>query len=346
MAAATAAVVVGAVLIAGAVSPTRAAARTQAGTVRLVGAGSTFVYPFFNLAFAVYAKSHPVSVNYQSIGSGGGIKQYSAGTVDFGATDVPMNADELAAAARTGSATVQIPVALGGEAIIYNLPEVGHKVLKLDGPTLAAIYEGKITRWNDSAIRKLNPSITMPSDNILPVHRSDGSGTTYIFTDYLSAINSSWASNVGKGKSVQWPSGLGGKGNPGVATGVQQHTGAIGYVELAYAIDNKIPYLQLKNRSGAYVFPTQATVRAAASQFPNVNYKNFSIVNAPGQPSYPIAGYVWVLLRQHPSAHARELVDLFRWTVTGGQSYAGQLKYVPLPNNVQKQALKALGSIK
>jgi phosphate transport system substrate-binding protein len=333
-------------LIAGAVSPTRAATNIRTGTVRLVGAGSTFDYPFFNLAFAQYAKSHPVSVNYQSIGSGGGIKQYSAGTVDFGATDVPMNADELAAATRTGGATVQVPVALGGEAIVYNLPAVGRQVLKLDGPTLAAIYEGKITKWNDSAIRKLNPTISLPNDSILPVHRSDGSGTTYIFTDYLSAISSSWASNVGKGKAVAWPAGLGGKGNPGVATGVRQHTGAIGYVELAYAIDNKIPYVQLKNRAGAYVFPTQATVRAAASQFPNVNYKRFSIVNALGPTSYPIAGYSWLLLRQHPRAHAKELVDLFRWLATSGQSYAGQLKYVPLPDNVQKQALKALGSIK
>jgi phosphate transport system substrate-binding protein len=335
------------VLIAGVVSPTQAANRTRQSMVSLVGAGSTFDLPFFKAAFKAYAQSHHVSVNYQGIGSGGGIKQFTANTVDFGATDVPMSADELAAAMRTGSAVVQIPVALGGVAIAYNLPGITRGGLRLDGATLAKILMGKISTWNDPAIARLNPSLKLPRLSILPVHRSESSGTTYITTDYLTSVSSEWANNIGKGKVVSWPSmTLGGKGNPGVAAAIKQHPGAIGYVELAYAIDNNIPYLALKNKAGAYVLPSKATVGAAAARFPHVSYKSFSIVNAPGRTSYPIAGYSWVLLRQHPRRDAAALVQLFHWTVTSGQSYAAQLNYVPLPMAIQTQALQALNTIK
>lgn len=341
---------VSAVVLAGAISPAQAASRAAhvaSATTNIVGAGSTFDLPFFNKAFPEYGQRNGVSVNYAGIGSGGGIKQFTNNTVDFGATDVPMNASELKAAQATGSAVVQIPVALGGVALAYNLPEVGHKVLKLDSATLSNIFLGKITKWNDSAIQKLNPAIKLPMTPILTVHRSDSSGTSYIFTNYLSAVSSDWANTIGTGKAVSWPANsLGGKGNPGVATAITQHAGAIGYVELAYAIDNHIPYLQLKNRADAFVFPNQTTVRAAAAQFPHVSYKDFAIVNAPGKTSYPIAGYSWVLLRQHPTKNAAALVKLFRWTTTSGQAYASALNYVPLPSNVQQQAIKALATIK
>jgi phosphate transport system substrate-binding protein len=335
----------GTMLIGGALSPASVAAEQSAATTRLVGAGSTFDYPFFNLAFATYAKSHPVSVNYQPIGSGGGIQQFTNGTVDFGATDVPMDAAEVQKAVATGGAVVQLPIALGGVAIAYNLPGV-KGTIKLDGPTLAEMFMGKITNWNNAAIAKLNPGIKFPNLSILPVHRSDASGTNYITTDYLSSVSSDWATNIGKGKSVAWPTGIGGKGNPGVAAAIKLHPGAMGYVELAYALDNHIPYMELKNRAGKYLFPSQDTVRVAAAQFPNVSYKNFSIVNAPGAGSYPICGYSWVLLRQHPRANTAALVTLFRWLSTSGQVYAGKLHYVPLPANVQKEATAALATVK
>jgi phosphate transport system substrate-binding protein len=334
---------VGAAVIAGTASPAPVSAATS-----IVGAGSTFDLPFFNKAFPIYDKNNSgVSVNYQGIGSGGGIKQFTNNTVDFGATDVPMNSSELSAASKTGSSVVQIPVALGGVAIAYNLPEVGSKVLKLDSSTLANIFLGKVTKWNDSSIKALNPSLSLPDLAILTVHRSDASGTNYITTNYLSSVSSDWKNNIGTGKSVQWPSNSeGGKGNPGVSAAIKQHTGAIGYVELAYALDNNIPFIQLKNRDGAYLFPTQNSVKAAASQFPNVSYKNFSIVNASGKMSYPIAGYSWVLLRQQPKNNAAALVNLMKWTVTSGQSYASGLNYVALPSNVQQEALNELKTVK
>jgi phosphate transport system substrate-binding protein len=333
---------VGAAVIAGAVSPAPVAAATS-----IVGAGSTFDLPFFTKAFPIYDKSNGVSVNYQGIGSGGGIKQFTNNTVDFGATDVPMNATELAAASKTGSPVVQIPVALGGIAIAYNLPEVGSKVLKLDATTLANIFLGKVTKWNDPSIKALNPALSLPDLTILTIHRSDASGTNYITTNYLSSVSSTWSNSIGTGKSVQWPSNSeGGKGNPGVSAAIKQHTGAIGYVELAYALDNHIPFAQLKNRDGAYLFPNQSTVKAAAARFPHVSYKNFSIVNASGKMSYPIAGYSWVLLRQQPKNNAQALVKLFRWTVSTGQMYASGLNYVALPSNVQQQAQSALNGVK
>jgi len=334
------------VLIAGAVSPAWAATHTRAATVSLVGAGSTFDLPFFKAAFKAYAGSHHVSVNYQGIGSGGGIQQFTANTIDFGATDVPMNAAELEAATRTGGAVVQIPVALGGVAIAYNLPGVGRGQLRLDSATLAQIFMGKISTWNNAAITRLNPALKLPNLSILPVHRSESSGTTYITTDYLTSVSSEWAKTLGEGKIVSWPTGLGGKGNPGVAAAIKQHPGAIGYVELAYALANNIPYMTLKNKAGAYVPPTQVTVRAAAAQFPHVSSKTFAIVNAPGRTSYPIAGYSWVLLRQHPRRNGAVLVQLFHWTVTSGQTYAAHLNYVALPTAVQLQALQALNGIK
>jgi phosphate transport system substrate-binding protein len=314
--------------------------------VSLVGAGSTFDLPFFTAAFTVYARSHHVAVNYQGIGSGGGIQQFTANTIDFGVTDVPLNAAGLEAALRTGGPVVQLPVALGGVAIAYNLPGVSRGEIRLDGATLAKIFMGRITTWNDAAIARLNPTLRLPHLSILPVHRSESSGTTYITTDYLTSVSSEWAKTLGKGKIVSWPSGLGGKGNPGVAAAIKQHPGAIGYVELAYALANHIPYLALENKADAYVLPSQATVGAAAARFPHVSAKTFAIVNAPGRTSYPLAGYSWVLLRQHPRRNGAALVQLFRWTITSGQSYAAQLHYVALPTAVQRQALQALNGIK
>lgn len=348
LAGAAAIIVTGAVLLGTVASPAGAAGYTRASSVQIVGAGSTFDLPFFNAAFPIYGKSHNVSVTYSGIGSGGGIKQFTNNTIDFGATDVPMNASEVAAAQANGGNVVQIPIALGGVAIAYHLPEIGkNRTLKLDGSTLANIFLGKITRWNDPAIAALNPSIHLPLTPILTIHRSDASGTNYIVTDYLSSVSPAWTSNIGKGKSVAWPaSSLGGKGNPGVAAALQQHAGAIGYVELAYAVNYKIPYAQLKNKAGVFQFPSLTTVRAAAAQFSSVSATKFSIVNAPGAASYPIAGYSWVLLRQHPKQNGSALVDLFRWMTTTGQTNAGQLNYVPLPANVQKVAANDLATVK
>lgn len=313
----------------------------------LTGAGSTFDYPFFSRAFYVYGQKTGVQVNYQSIGSGAGIEQFSAGTVDFGASDVPMNSDELKTAQEKGGPVVQIPITLGGEAIAYNLPSV-KKQLKFTPKLLADIYLGKVKKWNDPEVRSANPGVTLPSLPIVVVHRSDGSGTTYIFTDYLSHVSPQWAKRVGTGKSVNWPVGIGGKGNEAVAQNVRNTVGAVGYVELAYALQTHMAYGLVHNRAGKFVAPSPATIMAAAASKPNVSATDFSIVNAPGAKSYPISGYSWVMLRQHPSSatKAHELVNLFRWMLTSGQSQAAAVNYVPLPANVRESALAQLKTIK
>lgn len=330
-------------------TPTTPAAQgnpASTATTQLTGAGSTFDYPFFSKAFYDYGNAHGLQVNYQPIGSGGGIQQFTKKTVQFGASDVPMNASEIAAAKASGGDVVQIPVTLGAEAIAYNLPSVKQQ-LKFNGQTLADIYLGKVTKWNDPEIAALNPGVKLPSTAILVVHRSDGSGTTYIFSDYLSQISSTWASKVGKGKSVSWPVGVGGKGNTAVAADVQNSTGAIGYVELAYALQTKMTYGLMKNAAGDYIAPSLASATAAASQFPNVSATNFSIVNAPGAASYPIAGYSWVLLykNQTNQATGKTLATLFQWVVTTGQKDAQAVDYAPLPANVQKLALAGLKEV-
>ncbi len=319
--------------------------KALAGT-QITGAGSTFDYPLFSKIFYEYSQQNPdVSINYQSIGSGGGIKQFSSQTVDFGATDVPMNAKELK---KAGFPVVQVPVALGGEGLGYNLPGIGNG-LKLDGKTLADIYLGNVTSWNDPELVKLNPDLNLPNMPITVVHRSDGSGTTYIFTDYLSTISPDWASTAGKGKAISWPapSSVGGKGNEGVAGLVEQTPGAIGYIELAYLLANTITYAQLENASGNFVYPTLDTVAAAAAAKPDVSATDFSIVNQTGANCYPISGYSWGLLAVTPHDPVRGAIvkKLFAWTVTTGQAQAASIGYVPLPADIQAQALKDIASI-
>lgn len=321
---------------------------TAAPGGQFTGAGSTFDFPFFSKAFYQYNQQNPaVTVNYQPVGSGGGIQQFTQKTVDFGATDVPMNTSELG---KAGPGVIQIPVALGGEAITYNLPNVAAAV-RFTGPVIAQIYLGKINDWSDPALARLNPGVKLPKLPIVVTHRSDGSGTTYIFTDYLSSIYPPWKTAVGTGKSVQWPAqgSVGGKGNDGVAGVVRQTPGAIGYVEQAYAVENHMPVGLVQNRAGKWLAPTQQTVAAAAAAKPGVTAVNFSIVNQAGANSYPIAGYSWALLWAHPSdaQRGRGLKELFGW-LTGpqGQTIAGSLQYVPLPGNIQALARKSIAAVK
>jgi phosphate transport system substrate-binding protein len=323
-----------------------AAAPTASAATQLIGAGSTFDYPFFSRAFYAYSEQHPeVTVNYQSIGSGGGIQQLIAQTVDFGASDVPMDAQELA---RAEAPILQLPATLGGEGIAYNVPGVP-KGLRLTRSLVADIYLGKITKWNDPAIVRLNPGVRLPDLAITVVHRSDGSGTTYIFTDFLSRVSPEWKEKAGAGKSVAWPapSSVGGKGNEGVAGLVRQMQGAIGYVELAYLLENDMPYALLQNRAGKYLYPTIATVAAAAATKPNVSARDFSIVDMPCAQCYPISGYSWVLLYKNPrdAGRGRLLKELMSWLVTKAQPIAKSVAYVPLPDNVRQRALHMLDAM-
>lgn len=318
-----------------------------ANTTQITGAGSTFDYPFFSRAFYTYSSSHSnVTVNYQSIGSGGGIQQFTQGTVDFGASDVPMNKSELS---RARSGVIQVPVALGGEVISYNVPGAGNG-LRLTGKAIADIYLGKVRNWNDPELRALNPAMRLPNLAIVVVHRSEGSGTTYIFTDYLAAISPEWKTRVGTAKSVSWPapSSVGGKGNEGVAGLIRDTSGAIGYIELAYALENSMSAAMLQNAAGKWVSCAQSTVRAAAAARPSVNATNFSIVNAPGALAYPIAGYSWVMVNQKWSDPMRgKLVkQVLQWLIgPQAQAIAGSLRYVPLPPNVQSSAQRALNAV-
>ncbi|MGC1342618.1 MAG: phosphate ABC transporter substrate-binding protein PstS [Candidatus Binataceae bacterium] len=320
------------------------AASAVFASTQLTGAGSTFDYPFFSKAFYEYSQQRSdVTVNYQSIGSGGGIQQFIAKTVDFGASDVPMNAEELKLAQ---GPVLQVPVTLGGAAMGYNLPGIG-KGLRLTRQLIADIFLGKVTKWNDPAIVKLNSGMKLPDMPITVVHRSDGSGTTYIFTDFLSSVSPEWKQKVGTGKSVQWPVGLGGKGNEGVAGQVRQTPGAIGYIELAYVLENEMTYAQVENKAGTFVYPSIETVADAAASKPGVNATDFSIVDAAGANSYPISGYSWVMLYEKPSdaARAKLVKQTLEWLVTKGQSVAKSVDYVPLPDNVQKQALKVISQM-
>ncbi len=334
----------------GSLAAATAAGHLAYGATQITGAGSSFDFPFFSRAFYEYGRAHnDVQVNYQSIGSGGGIQQFTAKTVDFGASDVPLNPTEMKAAQASNGDVVQVPVTLGGVVIAYNVPGAPAH-LKLDQQTLANIFLGKITNWNDPAIGKLNPGANLPNLSIVVAHRADGSGTTYIFTDYLSKISPEWKTKVGNAKTVSWPaaSAVGAKGNEGVAGLISQTPGAIGYVELAYALENNISYASLRNSAGQFVIPTLETVGKAAEQKPGVNPNDFSIVDMAGSDSYPIAGYSWVMLwkNQPDPAKGKQLVDLFRWIVSDGQNYAVHVRYVGLPKNVQAEATKALASVK
>src|SRR5512147_3102774 len=297
----------------------------------LNGAGATFPYPIYSKWFSEYRKAHPeVQINYQSIGSGGGIRQLTAGTVDFGASDGPMSDQQLA---ETGRKIYHLPTVLGAVVPAYNVPGVKTE-LKFSGKVLADIFLGKITTWNDSAIAKLNPGVNLPGTSIVVAHRSDGSGTTYIWTDYLSKISPEWKSGPGKGTSVKWPVGLGGKGNEGVAGLIRQMEGSIGYVELIYALQNNIAYGSVKNAAGEFVKASLESTTAAAASVKNMPADfRVSITNAPGKSAYPIASFTWLLVPlQWKDQHKKHLfLGFLDWMVTGGQDLTENLHYARLP---------------
>ncbi|MBV9110616.1 MAG: phosphate ABC transporter substrate-binding protein PstS [Gemmatimonadetes bacterium] len=314
----------------------------------LTGAGATFPYPLYSKWFNEYAAKTGVKINYQSIGSGGGIRQLSEQTVDFGATDAPMSDAELAKA--KGGPVLHIPTVLGAVVVTYNVPEL-KRPLRLDGATLADVFLGKITKWNDARIGALNPGAKLPATDILVVHRSDGSGTSYVFTDYLAAVSPTWATAPGKGKEVQWPVGLGAKGNEGVAGQVKQTPGSIGYVELAYAKQNKLAYADLKNAKGQFVTPSIGAVTAAAAgaaaKLPSNTDYRVSIVNAAGAGAYPISSFTWLLVykTQTDAAKGKKLVDFVRWALTEGEKSAAALDYAPLPAAMSRQLVRQLGTV-
>ncbi len=307
------------------------------------GAGSTFDYPAFTMWFDAYSKLDPgVRFNYQSIGSGGGQKQLLAQTVDFGASDAPMTKEAMAPAPFK---ILHLPVVAGAVAITYNLPDSPQ--LKFDADTLAGIYLGRITRWNDGKIAALNAGVALPDLPIVVVHRSDGSGTTFIFTDYLSAVSPEWASGVGRSVAVKWPTGIGGKGSEGVSGQVKQLPGAIGYVEQAYAEQNHLPVADLKNSTGNFIAPTAEAVSKAMATATIPDDFRFSMVNAPGAEAYPISGASWILIYQHQAnpEHGRKLVAFLKWAVTEGQKLSPSLHYAPLPDNVQQRELQVLDTV-
>jgi len=325
-----------------------AAVSATAQSVDLTGAGATFPYPLYSKWFSDYATKAGVRINYQSIGSGGGIRQLSEQTVDFGASDAPMSDAELSKA--KGGKVLHFPMVLGAVVVTYNLPEV-QKALKLSGVVLGDVFLGKITKWNDPRIAALNPGVKLPAKDILVVHRSDGSGTTFIFTDYLSAAAPAWKAGPGTGKEVRWPVGLGGKGNEGVAGQVRQIVGAIGYVELAYARQNKLAYAEVQNAAGAFVAPTteaitEAAAVAAKKLEKDTDYR-VSIVNAPGKKAYPIASFTWLLVYEKmPNAgKAKKLVDFMKYAFSDGQKSAAALDYAPLPAGLARQLEKRAATL-
>jgi phosphate transport system substrate-binding protein len=325
---------------------TAASAGPSGGPGTLTGAGSTYVAPFFTLAFARYSQQHPaVTVTYSPVGSTAGIAAISARQVDFGASDVPMNASELAAA--QGGPVTQVPDALGAEGIAYHLNLPAGARLHLTGPVLAAIYLGQITHWNDPAITALNPGITFPPAPITVVHRSDGSGTTYIFSNYLSSVDPAWAAKVGTGKTLDWPAGEGADGNGGVTSTVFRTPWSIGYVEQAYSQGLLLPFAEIRNQAGNYVLPSTQTIAAAAARKPVITPADFSIVNQPGASSYPISGYSWALIytRQQNQATGQALVTMLDWLTHQGQAYAAANLYVPLPAQVRQLALTMLQQV-
>ena len=319
------------------------------GGVDLTGAGATFPYPIYSKWFSDYAAKSGVRINYQSIGSGGGIRQVSEGTVDFGATDSPMSDAELAKAKH--GAIYHFPTVIGAVAVAYNVPGL-RAPLNLDGDVLGRIFLGEITKWNDRRIAALNAGVQLPNQDVLVVYRSDGSGTTYVFTDYLAAASPAWAAGPGKGKEIRWPVGLGGKGNEGVAGQIKQAPGAIGYVELAYAKQNDIAVAAIRNPSGSFVVPTIQSATAAADgalaqMGQGASDYRVSIVNAQGADAYPISSFTWLLVyRQQPdSVKGRKLVDFLRWAYAEGQASAATLDYAPLPQSLRDRLTTRLDSV-
>lgn len=303
----------------------------------LNGAGATFPYPMYSKWFSEYHNAHPdIQINYQSIGSGGGIRQVLAGTVDFGASDGPMSDEQLS---QSKVKILHIPTVLGAVVPAYNVPGLSAEV-KFTPEILSGIFLGRITNWNDKAIASANKDVKFPDQPIIVVHRSDGSGTTYIFTDYLSKISADWANGPGKGTSIKWPVGLGGKGNEGVAGTVRQMAGAIGYVELIYAVQNKIPYGPVKNAAGNFVKASLESVTEAAGSVKTMPADfRVSITNAPGKEAYPIASFTWLLIpaQSKDAAKGKIIADFLNWMVDDGQKMTAALTYAPLPGNVAEK---------
>jgi len=321
-------------------------ATVDIGSGALTGAGATFPAPFYSKAFFDYtAKYTQVTVNYQAVGSGAGIQQFIKNTVDFGASDVPMGSADITSAGGSDTLT-QIPTTLGVISIAYNLSGVDK--LQLDANTLSGIFLGHIKKWNDPALTALNSGVNLPNSAITVVHRSDGSGTTFHFTDYMSKVSSEWKSSVGNAKSVKWPTGVGASGNQAVAQAITSTAGAIGYVELAYVVQTNMHQAYLKNADGNFVQASVAGATAAAATNTSVSPSNFSITNASGANSYPIAGFSWVILKTSYSdaAKGKAIVYLFKWLVTDGQTDGASLDYAPLPSAVQQLALSNLKLVK
>jgi phosphate transport system substrate-binding protein len=317
------------------------------GQTTLNGAGATFPYPVYSKWFSEYHKVHSeVQINYQSIGSGGGIRQVTAGTVDFGASDMPMTDKQLQDA--KGLNILNIPTVLGADVPAYNVPGVTGE-LKFTPEALSGIFLGKISKWNDKALTSANPGVNLPDKDIIVVHRSDGSGTTFIWTDYLSKISPEWKSQVGSDTSVKWPLGMGGKGNEGVAGMIRQLSGAIGYVELIYAVQNNIPYGSVRNSAGNFVKASLEGVTAAAASAPKMPADfRVSITNAPGKDAYPISSFTWLLIpaQSKDAAKGKILADFLNWMATDGQKMTSALAYAPLPDNVAAKVKDAIKQVK
>jgi phosphate transport system substrate-binding protein len=324
---------------------TNAGTPAGAGDPAITGAGATFPNPIYSKWFDAYARETGVRINYQSIGSGGGIRQFTEGTVDFGATDGPMTDEQIAA---VHGDVLHVPTVLGAVVATYNLPSLGRRALRFDGATLADIFLGRIARWNDARLRALNPGVNLPAADILVVHRSDGSGTSYIFTDYLSKVSAEWKDKVGRATSVNWPVGLGGKGNEGVTQQVKQSEGAIGYVELIYAVSNGLPAAEIKNAAGAFVPATLEGLSAAAASAdlaPSTDFR-VSITDAPGAGAYPISSFTWLLVHKDTSAAKQRAIRGFiTWMLRPGQQrMAADLHYAPLPDKVVGLVRARLGA--
>jgi phosphate transport system substrate-binding protein len=316
------------------------------GQTTLNGAGATFPYPIYSKWFSEYHKVHPdIQINYQSIGSGGGIRQVIAGTVDFGASDGPMTDDQLKEAKIK---ILHVPTVLGADVPAYNIPGVTGE-LKFTPQVLAGIFLGKITNWNDKAIAAANAGVTLPNQDIIVVHRSDGSGTTYIFTDYLAKVSPEWQNQVGKGTSVKWPTGIGGKGNEGVAGSIRTLPGSIGYVELIYAVQNNIAYGSVRNSAGVFLKASLEGVTAAAASVKSMPADfRVSITNAPGKDAYPISSFTWLLIpaQSKDPAKGKILADFLSWMVTDGQKMAAPLSYSPLPDSVAEKVKEEIKQVR
>jgi phosphate transport system substrate-binding protein len=320
------------------------------GQTTLNGAGATFPYPIYSKWFSDYHKIHPdVQINYQSIGSGGGIQQVTAATVDFGASDMPMTDGQLKdAEAKLKTKVLNIPTVLGAVVPAYNVPGVSGEV-KFTPEMLAGIFLGRISNWNDPAISAANPGIKFPNQDIIVVHRSDGSGTTFVWTDYLSKVSADWKAQVGSGTSVKWPKGMGGKGNEGVAGFVRQLPGSIGYIELIYAQQNNIQYGSVRNSAGIFLKASLEGVTTAAASVPKMPADfRVSITNAPGKDAYPVSSFTWLLIPQQSKdpAKGKMLADFLNWMVSDGQKLTSALSYAPLPDNVVAKVKETIKQVK